>query len=37
MGKEKQLMLGVEWQWWRNKLGTDITESSPQLHVVWHF
>ena len=37
MGKEKQLMLGVEWQWWRNKLGTDVTESSPQLHLVWHF
>ncbi|MDK2595180.1 nucleoside-binding protein [Pseudoalteromonas obscura] len=32
-----QLYLGVEWQYWRNKLGTDTNESVPQVHVAWTF
>ncbi|MEI5638878.1 MULTISPECIES: nucleoside-binding protein [unclassified Pseudoalteromonas] len=32
-----QLMLGIEWQYWHNKLGTDTTESVPQLHLAWTF
>ncbi|WP_254679743.1 MULTISPECIES: nucleoside-binding protein [Pseudoalteromonas] len=35
--KSDTLMLGIEWQIWRNKLGTSVNESSPQLHVVWTF
>ncbi|MCF2858194.1 nucleoside-binding protein [Pseudoalteromonas sp. SMS1] len=34
---EKQLYLGVEWQYWRNKLGTNTNESVPQIHVAWTF
>ncbi len=34
---DNTLMLGVEWQYWRNKLGTDTNESVPQLHLVWTF
>ncbi|KZN30290.1 hypothetical protein N480_04910 [Pseudoalteromonas luteoviolacea S2607] len=34
---EKQLYLGVEWQYWRNKLGTDTNESVPQIHLAWTF
>lgn len=35
--KENTLLLGLEWQYWHNKLGTDTTESVPQLHVEWMF
>ncbi|MFC3034611.1 nucleoside-binding protein [Pseudoalteromonas fenneropenaei] len=35
--KENTLMLGVEWQYWRNKLGTDTDESVPQIHLAWTF
>ena len=31
------LLLGVEWQYWHNKLGTKTTESVPQLHLAWTF
>jgi len=31
------LMLGVEWQYWRHKLGTNTSESVPQLHLEWMF
>ncbi|CCQ12248.1 hypothetical protein PALB_31490 [Pseudoalteromonas luteoviolacea B = ATCC 29581] len=34
---ENSLMLGLEWQLWRNKLGTNTNESVPQLHVAWTF
>ncbi|KID57260.1 nucleoside-binding outer membrane protein [Pseudoalteromonas luteoviolacea] len=34
---EGQLYLGLEWQYWRNKLGTDTNESVPQMHVAWTF
>lgn len=35
--EENTLLLGVKWQVWRNKLGTDNNESAPQLHVAWTF
>jgi nucleoside-specific outer membrane channel protein Tsx len=35
--KENTLLLGLEWQYWHNKLGTDTTESVPQFHVEWTF
>lgn len=35
--KSDTLMLGIEWQVWRNKLGTSVNESSPQLHLAWTF
>ena len=28
-------MSGIEYQYWRNKLGTDVTESAVQFLVVW--
>ncbi|MCF6439368.1 nucleoside-binding protein [Pseudoalteromonas luteoviolacea] len=34
---EGQLYLGFEWQYWRNKLGTDTNESVPQMHIAWTF
>ncbi|MFY8272711.1 nucleoside-binding protein [Pseudoalteromonas sp. SSDWG2] len=34
---EQTLMLGVEWQYWHNKLGTNTTESVPQIHLAWTF
>ena len=30
-----RLMTGIEYQYWRNKLGTDVTESAVQFLVVW--
>lgn len=30
-----RLMAGIEYQYWRNKLGTDLTERVVQLLVVW--
>ena len=35
--KENTLLLGLEWQYWHNKLGTDTKESVPQLHIEWTF
>ena len=35
--KENTLLLGMEWQYWHNKFGTNVTESVPQLHVEWTF
>ena len=34
-GTPHQLMVGVEYQYWRNKLGTDEDESTAQLLLVW--
>ena len=31
----KELRVGIEYQYWLNKLGTDIDESTAQLLVVW--
>ncbi|MBH0051391.1 MULTISPECIES: nucleoside-binding protein [unclassified Pseudoalteromonas] len=35
--KENTLLLGMELQYWHNKLGTEVTESVPQIHVEWTF
>lgn len=32
-----QLLLGIEYQYWQNKLGTNTNESAPQLMLVWTF
>ena len=34
-GTPRQFMAGVEYQYWRNKLGTDRDESAAQLLLVW--
>ena len=34
-GEANQLMIGVEFQFWRNKLGTDQDEVIAQMLVVW--
>lgn len=34
-GAPHQLMAGIEYQYWRNKLGTDEDESAEQLLLVW--
>ena len=34
-GAPHQLMAGIEYQYWRNKLGTDEDESAAQLLLVW--
>lgn len=37
-GKENQLFIGIEHQYWRNKLGDDrTTENRPQFLAVWRF
>ncbi len=37
-GKPNQLFLGIEYQYWRNKLGDDrTTENRPQFLAVWRF
>ncbi|WP_231758244.1 outer membrane protein OmpK [Microbulbifer elongatus] len=33
----KQLFVGIEYQYWRNKLGVDVTESTVQALLVWRF
>lgn len=33
----KQLFLGIEYQYWRNKQGTDVDESAIQALLVWRF
>ncbi|MBQ4852683.1 nucleoside-binding protein [Pseudoalteromonas sp. MMG013] len=35
--KSDTLMLGIEWQIWRNKLGGTVNESVPQIHLAWTF
>ena len=35
--KENTLLLGMEWQYWHNKFGTDVSESVPQIHLEWTF
>ena len=34
-GEAQQLMIGVAYQYWRNKLGTDEDESIAQMPLVW--
>ena len=36
-GPTERLFVGVEYQYWKNKLGTKLTESVPQLLVIWRF
>ena len=35
--KENTLLLGMELQYWHNKLGTEVTELVPQIHIEWTF
>ena len=35
LGAPQQLMVGIEYQYWHNKLGTDADESTAQLLVIW--
>lgn len=35
IGVPEQLMVGIEYQYWLNKLGTDQDESTAQLLLVW--
>ena len=35
LGSPHQLMVGIEYQYWLNKLGTDEDESTAQLLLVW--
>jgi len=35
--KSGQLLVGIEYQYWKNKLGTNTSESAPQLLLVWTF
>ncbi|MUH72522.1 hypothetical protein [Psychrosphaera haliotis] len=35
--KPEQLFVGVEYQYWNNKLGTDVDESAVQFLGVWRF
>jgi hypothetical protein len=38
MGKKEQLLVGIEYQYWQNKLGDRNTdESVAQFLVVWRF
>ncbi|WP_210186212.1 hypothetical protein [Hyphomicrobium sp. CS1GBMeth3] len=36
-GKKDVFFLGTEYQYWRNKLGTDVDESAFQALAVWRF
>ena len=36
-GSANGLFAGIEYQYWRNKLGTDVDERAVQLLVVWQF
>ncbi len=37
-GNEGQVMLGIEYHYWRNKFGiAGVTESAPQAMVLWRF
>ena len=35
VGAANRLLVGIEYQYWRNKLGTDNHENVPQLLVIW--
>lgn len=37
IGGENGLFVGIEYQYWRNKLGTEVDESVVQLLGVWQF
>ena len=37
VGAEGKLFLGVEYQYWKNKLGSRNTESVPQFLAIWRF
>ena len=37
VGAPNQLMIGIEYQYWLNKLGTEEDERTAQLLVVWRF
>ena len=34
-GQANQIFLGIEYQYWLNKLGSDVDESTAQLLIVW--
>ena len=36
-GVANQLLVGMEYQYWRNKLGADEDDNVPQLLVIWRF
>ena len=36
-GAANQLLVGIEYQYWRNKLGADEDDNVPQLLVIWRF
>lgn len=37
IGEQNGHFVGIEYQYWRNKLGTDVDENTVQLLVVWQF
>ena len=37
IGDENGYFVGIEYQYWRNKLGTEVDENIVQLLVVWRF
>ena len=37
IGGQNGLFVGIEYQYWRNKLGTEVDENIVQLLVVWQF
>ncbi|MCY3547327.1 MAG: nucleoside-binding protein [Gemmatimonadetes bacterium] len=37
IGKQSGYFVGIEYQYWRNKLGTDVDENIVQLLVVWQY
>lgn len=37
IGEQNGYFVGIEYQYWRNKLGTDVDENIVQLLVVWQF
>ena len=37
IGGENGLFVGIEYQYWSNKLGTEVDESVVQLLGVWQF
>ena len=37
IGDENGYFVGIEYQYWRNKLGTEVDENIVQLLVVWQF
>lgn len=37
IGEQNGYFVGIEYQYWRNKLGTDVDENTVQLLVVWQY